>query len=138
MLDANRRSLLLLIAIIFTVVYLSVIHLGFLSPVTAFYLLISASPDIPCHSESFTSTFHRCYLLLSRFLVLPSASHSFKPLTHSFQLLVAKVDFSWSQDVLQESHKSGFVQRVELIKFLLHCAGIAVRPLENFRLRKLR
>ena len=70
----------------------------------------------PCHSESFTLPNHRLLLLLSRFLVLSSASHSFtsaslhhrQPLAHSLQLLIAMVDFSSSQDVLQESHKSGY------------------------------
>ena len=77
-----------------------------------------------CHSESFTLP--SCRRLLSHFLVPSLASHSFtsashclcRPLTRSLQLLVAKVDFLSSQEVLQENHKSSYGPAKQVNKLL--------------------
>ena len=77
-LDAFRRSLLLLVAVVFTVVSLSVICCRLLRPFIRSLLLL-----LPSHAiQSFTlPSFRRCRLL-SRFVVLSLASHSFTSVSH--------------------------------------------------------
>ena len=101
-LDSFRCSLLLIVAVIFTIIGILVIHLGLSLTAMAFHLFNSASAAVLCHSESFTSPSH-CFVC---FLVIFLSHH--QPRTCSLQLLVAKVDFSLSQEVLQESHKSDY------------------------------
>ena len=109
-LDACRRSLLLLVTVIFDCRRPLGHSLGFSLPAMAFHLLNSASPAVVCHSESLTLP-SRCRPSASyHFLVPPMAFllvyFVFRhwPLTHSLQLVLAKVDFSSFQDVLQERH----------------------------------
>ena len=71
--------------------------------VVAFQLLTSAFIGVLCHSWS---CLLRLPVAVVDLLVVVLSCH--RPLICSLQLLVAKVDFSSSQDVLQESHKSGY------------------------------
>ena len=64
--------------------------------------------------------------VISLSLVTSSSHRHHQPLTHSLQLFVA--GFSSSQDIPQESHKSGCGQASELINFLLHCTNITACP----------
>ena len=76
LLDPFRCSLLLLITVNFTIFGLSIIHLGFLSPIAAFNKLIYAFPAILRHSESFTlPSCCRCLLLSHFVFALSLASH---------------------------------------------------------------
>ena len=97
-LDAFRRSLLLLVAVVFTVVSLSVIRCHQSRPFIRSLLLL---PPSPCNAiQSFTSPSCRRCRLLSRFVVSSSASHSFtsacrrhcRLATRLLQLLIANVD----------------------------------------------
>ena len=110
-----------LVAVVFTVVGLSVIDLGFSWPVRAFHSLTSASPAGLCHSEFFTLPSHRRRHLLSRFVVPSVASHSFTSASPSQGRLVI------IPRVLQESHKSGYVQQ-RVNKLLVALTRIAAHP----------
>ena len=128
--DAFRHSLLLLVVIAFAVVGLSVIHLGFSLPDVTFHRLLLLLP------QSFA--IQSCLLCLPvvGFSVIFLSRH--RPLTHSLQLLVAvissftlslqlllaKVDFSLSQESCSGAIKAAMGQRGDLINFLLHCTRI--------------
>ena len=127
----------------FTIIGFSVIHLGFLLPVTAFHSLTSVSPNILCHLELFTWPYcHYCRLFRS-FLVPSSASYLFSPTSRchhqpfilSFKLLVAKINFLSSQNIQLWASEVIFCCTTPWKKFRLNYGGYKKKPVKTMAIK---
>ena len=124
-LDAFRRSLLLLVAVVFTVVSLSVIHCRPSRPFIRSLLLLLPSPGHSVIYFAFLSPLSassfRCFVVGLSFIHFSlsspsSACHSFTSASHSQCRLVVVLR------VPQESYKSGYRPARYLTSFLLLCS----------------